>query len=72
MSDADTNRMRLMYPKEGDRFELDHGTIRVGEVTPSEVSYVSWPSSGGRMQRRLSVDQWRSAVRRYLTRNESP
>lgn len=55
----------LLSPAPGDRFDLDHGTIRVDRVTEDEIYFAR-----GDTPIRMPLGVWREAVRRYLTRDE--
>lgn len=61
----------LLSPSDGDRFELDHGTIRIDKVTPEQVYFVRWhPGEEIGKAVRMDWETWRGAVTNYLTRND--
>jgi hypothetical protein len=75
VSDTDYTADRLLAPQAGDRFYLDDGDIRIDNTSSEHVDFVRWRKgeddySGTPI--RMSLDTWREAVRRYLTRNDQP
>jgi len=59
----------LLSPKEGDRFALDHGEIRIDRVADGQVYLVRWRGSEVSGEPvRMALDVWREAVQSYMTR----